>query len=197
MARDRSRRPDAKALRLFVAVEVSDEAKAAAGDAIAPLRTRFPKARWVPPQNQHVTLKFLGQTWPRLEGWVRERIAEAAATRSPFELRLDRLGAFRSPRSARVLWVGLSDEPGGALAETAAAIEEALAAEFPPERRPFAAHLTLARSDPPLALDPTDVEVPVTSVAWRVDRLTLFRSHLGRPAPRYEVLATFPLGLHT
>jgi 2'-5' RNA ligase len=31
-------------------------------------------------------------------------------------------------------------------------------------------------------------------VAWRVDHVTLFRSHLQRPAPRYEALQTFPLG---
>jgi 2'-5' RNA ligase len=195
MTRDRSQRPEAKALRLFVAVEVSEEAKAAAADAVAGLRSRFPKARWAPPENQHVTLKFLGQTWPRLEGWVRERVADAVSTRRPFEVRLDRLGAFRSPGNARVLWIGLVDEPAGSLSGTATALEEALATEFPPERRPFAAHLTLARSDPPLALGREDLEVPVEPVTWSTDHVTLFRSHLRRPAPRYEVLDRFPLGL--
>ena len=196
MARDRSRRPEAEALRLFVAIEVPDDAKVAAAEAVAPLRERFPKARWAPPENQHVTLKFLGQTWPRLEGWVRERVGEVAASAAPFEVVVDRLGAFRSPRSARVLWVGLLDDPPGSLADLAGRLDAALDAEFRPETRAFSAHLTLARSDPPLALEPSDLEATVDQVAWRVDHLALFRSHLQRPAPRYERLCTFPLGLH-
>lgn len=196
MARDRSTRPQAKALRLFVAVEVPDAAKLAAADAVAGLRERFPEARWAPPENQHVTLAFLGQTWPRLEAWVRERTAEAAAGLAPFEVRLDGLGAFRTPSRARVVWVGLHDEPSGALAGAAAAVQRALESEFPRDRRPFSAHLTLARSDPPLTLTEEDLTVPVRSIAWRVDRVVLFRSHLQRPAPRYEVLQSYSLGLH-
>jgi 2'-5' RNA ligase len=196
MAHDRSTRPQAKALRLFVAVEVPDAAKAAAADAVAGLRERFPKARWTPPENQHVTLAFLGRTWPRLEAWVRERIAEAATGLAPFEVRLDTLGAFRAPSRARVVWVGLHDEPPGALEGAAAAVQGALESEFPRDRRPFSAHLTLARSDPPLTLTEEDLAVPVRSIAWRVDRVILFRSHLQRPAPRYEALQSFRLGLH-
>ncbi len=196
MARDRSSRPEAKALRLFVAVEVPDAAKAAAADATAGLRERFPKARWAPPENQHVTLAFLGQTWPRLEGWVRERIAEAAEGLVAFEVRLDGLGAFRTPSRARVVWVGLHDEPSGALAGAASAVQGALESEFPRDRRPFSAHLTLARSDPPLTLTEGDLAVPVRPIAWRVDRVVLFRSHLQRPAPRYEALQSYSLGLH-
>ena len=123
-------------------------------------------------------------------------MAEAVAPLGPFEVRLEALGAFRSAASARVLWVGLVDDPPRALAATAEAIDAALAKEFPRERRPFAAHLTLARSDPPLRLEPADLEVAVRPVAWRGDHVTLFRSHLQRPAPRYEVLGAFPLGLH-
>lgn len=195
MARDRKARHEAKALRLFVAVEVPEAAKAVAAEATAGLRGRFPEARWVPPENQHVTLAFLGQTWPRLEGWVRERIAEAAEGLAPFEVTLRGLGAFRAPSRARVVWVGLGDEPSGALTRAATYVQEALEPEFPRDRRPFSPHLTLARSDPPLALNDEDLAVPVPAIVWQVDRIVLFRSHLRRPAPRYEELQTFGFGL--
>lgn len=195
MARDRARRPEAKALRLFVALEVPDEAKAAAAQAVADLRERFPRARWTPPENQHVTLRFLGRTWPRLEGWVREEVAAAAGEIAPFRLRLDGLGAFRSPAHARVVWVGLADDPPGALAEAAATVERRLVAEFPPESRAFSPHLTLAKSDPPLSLADEDLAATVRPAAWHVEHLVLFRSHLRRPAPRYEPLQRVPLGL--
>ena len=195
MARDRASRPEAKATRLFVAFEVPDEARRAALDAVGGLRERFPRARWVPAENLHVTLKFLGAVWPRLTAWVPERLEAAAADLQPFAVVLDGLGAFRSARSARVIWVGLADDPPGAMAATAASIDAAVAAEFRPETRPFSAHLTLARSEPPLALGPDDLEVDVPPVAWTVPDLVLVRSRLQRPAPRYEVVDRFRLGL--
>ena len=70
MARDRASRPEAKPLRLFVAAEVPEDVRAGLAESVARLRERFPKARWVPPQNQHVTLKFLGSTYPRLVEWL-------------------------------------------------------------------------------------------------------------------------------
>jgi 2'-5' RNA ligase len=54
--------------------------------------------------------------------------------------------------------------------------------------------VTLARSDPPLALPEGFRATPLEPVAFRVERVTLFRSHLQRPAPRYEPLARFSLG---
>src|SRR5436309_2829655 len=103
MARDRARRPEAASLRLFVALEVPEQAREAIGAAFAPIRGRFPKARWVPPENQHVTLKFLGATWPRLSGWVIDTVAAVATSHHPVETRVSGVGAFPKPVRARVL----------------------------------------------------------------------------------------------
>ena len=65
--------------------------------------------------------------------------------------------------------------------------------EFAPEKRAFTPHLTLARFDPPAPLDP--LEVAFESEPFEIDRIVLFRSHLRRPAPVYEPLGIFPLGL--
>lgn len=193
MARDRASREGARSLRLFVAFEVSDEAKDAVEAAIAPLRERFPNARWVPRENWHVTVKFLGQAYPRLVGWVQEQVMQAAVTSASVTSRLTELGAFPSAGRARVLWAGLDDRPG-LLAEIAHALDAALAKEFKPETRAFSAHLTVARSDPPLRLPDGVAGAPLEPVDVTVDRLVLFRSHLRRPAPFYEPLKTFSLG---
>ena len=193
MARDRASREGARSLRLFVAFEVSDEAKDAVEAAVAPLRERFPNARWVPRENWHVTVKFLGQTYPRLVGWVQEQVMQAAVTSASVTSRLTELGAFPSVGRARVLWAGLDDRPG-LLAEIALALDAALAKEFKPETRAFSAHLTVARSDPPLRLPDGVAGAPLEPVDVTVDRLVLFRSHLRRPAPFYEPLETFSLG---
>jgi RNA 2',3'-cyclic 3'-phosphodiesterase len=178
---------------LFVAIRVSAEADTEVERVVEPLRSAFPRARWVPRENRHVTAKFLGQTWPRLRTWVEDRVGKAAASCRPFETRLTHLGAFPARGKARVLWLGLDDR-AGRMAEVAHALDAALAQEFKPETRAFAPHLTIARSDPPLALPDGYPATPIEPVAFRVDRITVFRSHLQRPAPRYEALGEFPLG---
>jgi 2'-5' RNA ligase len=185
MARDRASRPEAKPLRLFVATEVPEDVRAAVAGAVAPLRERFPKARWVPPQNQHVTLKFLGSTYPRLVGWVTATVGEVASRHAPFATRVAGLGAFPNTRRARVLWAGL-DDAGSAFEHLAADLDEALSREFKPEKRAFTPHLTVARFDPTVAVDPN--EMAFESEPFEVGRIVLFRSHLRRPAPVYEPL---------
>ena len=194
MARDRASRPEAKPLRLFVAVEIPEDARDAVEEAFAPWRERFPKARWAPRENWHVTLKFLGRTWPRLTDWVPQQVEEAAKLVEPFRSRVTGVGGFPSAGKARVVWAGLDDE-AGQMAGLAVRIEGELLEEFPAETRAFHPHLTVGRSDPPLTLPPEFVETPLLSQDWEVDHVVLFRSHLRRPAPAYEPLARFPLGV--
>jgi 2'-5' RNA ligase len=192
MARDRASRPEAKPLRLFAAFDVPAAVRDAAEMAVAPWRERFPRAKWVPKQNQHVTLKFLGSTWPRLVPWVHETIASVANAQAPVSTRVLGLGAFPNTRRARVLWVGLEDAEAR-LVRIAAALDDALVREFTPEKRGFTPHLTVARFDPQVALEGLE-EMELVSEPFDVDRIVLFRSHLRRPAPAYEPLATYALG---
>jgi RNA 2',3'-cyclic 3'-phosphodiesterase len=92
-----------------------------------------------------------------------------------------------------VLWVGIED-PEGAFARLAGALDVALEEAFTPESRAFSPHLTVARSDPPLKLDEGFARTRIEPAGFLVDRIVLFRSHMRRPAPRYEPIATFPLG---
>jgi RNA 2',3'-cyclic 3'-phosphodiesterase len=192
VARDRSDRPDAAPLRLFVAIALPAEVGAALDAAIEPLRVTFPRARWVPPQNRHVTLKFLGGTFPRFVEDTLAGVEAAAAAQRTFETGLTALGAFPLPARARVLWAGLDDRPGP-MAELALAVDHALASMFPPESRAFTPHITLARSDPPLRLaDPVGTLPPIR---FAVTEVTVFRSRIRRPAPVYEPVGRYPLGV--
>jgi 2'-5' RNA ligase len=195
MARDRASRPEARPLRLFAAVDIPDRVKRAAAHATSPWRERFPEGRWVPPENWHVTVKFLGRTWPRLVEWVHDMCREAAGRIRPFRLGLEGLGVFPGPTRARVLWVGLRDEDRS-LHALAAAVEERLAKEFPAEERPFSAHLTVARFSPPVSIREHAEDLSATRVEvepFRVGHLTLYRSHLSPRGARYEPLERFPL----
>ena len=196
MARDRRARPQAESLRLFVAVDMPDEVKEPLAGAIQLWRDRLGTGRWVPSENWHVTLKFLGRTWPRLVPMVTSVGGEVAAGADPFPVTLSGLGVFPGPGRARVLWAGLDDREER-MVELAAALDAGLAKEFPPEKRAFTPHLTVARFNPPVpmrehaeALAATEVTAP----EFVVDRLVLYRSHLSPRGARYEALEEFPLG---
>jgi 2'-5' RNA ligase len=191
VARDRTSRPEARALRLFVAVEIPTEMKAIVDTEMERWRRDFPQARWAPVDNWHVTVKFLGQVYPRLQDWVQDQIAGVASRTSAFSTGVTGVGAFPSNRRARVVWVGLDDR-AGRMAELALALDAALASEFRPETRPFTAHLTVARSDPPLSLPEGFGEMIVETEGFTVEQVVLFRSHLRRPAPIYEPIRSFP-----
>jgi 2'-5' RNA ligase len=85
------------------------------------------------------------------------------------------------------------EDPEEAFARLAGALDVALEESFAPETRAFSPHLTVGRSDPPLKLDGGSTRTRVEPVGFRVEEIVLFRSHLRRPAPRYEPIATFAL----
>lgn len=190
MARDRASTAEASPLRLFVAADVPEDVRDAVASAIEPLRARHPDGRWTPPHNWHVTLKFLGRTWPRLLPTVLDAVERVAAAAGGFETSVRDVGAFPSARRARVVWVGLENgaEP---MRRIAAELDHALAPEFPREKREFTPHLTIARLDPPRSVG--DDLPAVQTRSFGVRELVVYRSHLRRPAPVYEPVATFRL----
>jgi 2'-5' RNA ligase len=190
VARDRASRPEAKPLRLFVAVDMPQDVRERLAGVAKGLRERLPGGRWPPPHNWHLTMKFLGPTWPRLLEWVQEACADVAAAHSRFTSSVSGLGAFPNERRARVLWGGLED-PDGSLAAIASHLDRALSNEFKTEKRAFTPHLTIARFTPPVALGDALQGLEVRSEPFPIDRLVLYQSHLQRPAPRYEMVGEF------
>jgi RNA 2',3'-cyclic 3'-phosphodiesterase len=178
--------------RLFVGVSIPEHAADAIDRAIEPWRDAYPRARWVPRINWHVTLCFLGSSPERLLPWIGERLAEVSSRTAPFDTCVRGLGAFPSPRRAHVLWAGLEDDEG-VLATLAHAVSEALAGEFPPRRRRFSAHVTVAKSPGSLSLPMAFTETSLQGAPFEVGAITLVRSHLRRPAPVYEPVLEHPL----
>jgi 2'-5' RNA ligase len=157
---------------------------------VARFRDRVPLARWTRSDGWHVTLKFLGTTWPRLVETVREAVAAAAAEANAFPSAVTELGVFPSPGRARVIWAGLSD-PDGRFAALAKRLDDLLAEDFDVEERPFTPHLTLARLNPPRDIRefaPDLVGAPVASERFEVDRLVLYQSRLSPKGATYQPL---------
>ena len=176
-----------------MAVEIPEEVKRTVDEAVEPWRLAFPRARWVPLGNWHVTLKFLGATSPRLHEWVLGSVEGVAGSHAPVKVRLHGLGAFPSTGRARVMWAGV-DDPAGELGSIAADLGTALAKEFRAEMPAFHPHLTVARAEPPLPLPQEFDATPLLTEAFSIERLVVFQSHLRGPAPIHEPIAAFPFG---
>lgn len=180
-------------MRLFVAVELPDEIKDELARAIESLHPSAPDAKWVPRNNIHLTLSFLGEVVEERVAPIEAAIRNSLAGHTSIPTRLTEGGAFPSQKRARVLWVGLDDDQGS-LAALATATERGLEQMgLPPEARAWTPHVTLARFRTPADVRPI-LPIDVQPIAFEVPRVTLFRSRLGRPAPRYEAIAQVPLG---
>ncbi|HEX4260952.1 MAG TPA: RNA 2',3'-cyclic phosphodiesterase [Acetobacteraceae bacterium] len=127
-------------MRLFVALDLPWEVRRA----LALLAGGLPGARWVPAENYHLTLRFIGEV-PNFQ--AEEIDAALAAIRGRgFELALAGLGTFEKGGRVTTLWVRGERNP--ALDHLQGKIETALQrVGLPPERRRFSPHVTLARLD--------------------------------------------------
>ena len=139
-------------MRLFVALEIPSAVRDGFGALIQELRAAdasFSKnrARWVRPENLHVTLKFIGHVDSGKLDAIRAPLGEVRLS-SPVEMGFRGLGCFPNGKRPRVFWAGIEASPN--LAPLAAEIDARLAKlGIPRETREFAPHLTLARFDPP------------------------------------------------
>jgi 2'-5' RNA ligase len=121
-------------LRLFVGIALPPEIKLR----LQPLCAGMPGARWVDPENHHVTLRFIGEVDEGTASDIDEALQQIKAQR--FALALAGIGQFGD----RSLWVGVEKSP--ALLHLRDKVESAVVRQgLPPEGRRYAPHVTLAR----------------------------------------------------
>lgn len=163
-------------------------------ETLVPLvRKRLP-VRWVPPENLHVTLRFLGDITDTLRVNVEEGVSEAISRTSPFSISLGMCGAFPRLDKPRVLWVGLRDgeEEVRSLARR---VDTALCPlGFDPEKK-FHPHITVGRVKAPLPRDGGDrfANLEVTPFRRQVQSVELMKSTLTPKGAIYEVIRKIDL----
>jgi len=176
-------------MRLFIAIELPAELKSTVGR----LRVEIPGARWVPAEQIHLTLAFLGEVEENCLGALS---GELARIRLPsFRLSFSGTGCFPDRRRPRVLWIGL--QPEARLQQLAAKVHEVLlACGIPQEERPFSPHITLARLKmaPPRAADTfLDQQQELKLPPFFVQEFSLFQSRLTPQGALHTPLRAFPL----
>ena len=187
--------------RLFVAVPLGEPARVAVAELVERIRAGEPEGRgvrWVRLDGLHVTLRFLGPTLADRVAGVAAAVARAAEGVEPFEIRIAGAGSFPPVGRPRTLWLDL-DRGQEALAGLAARLDDALAvAGWERERRPFQAHLTLARADGvragPATVAALREAAADLAIESPIERVVLFESITGAGRARYVELADAALG---
>jgi 2'-5' RNA ligase len=174
--------------RLFTALEIPPEI----GQSLAMLRGGLPGARWVEPENYHLTLRFIGD----VDGAVARDIASmlGSVTRSQFNLRLGGLSSFggRKPRA-----VVAAVEPSPPLFELQSEHERLLQRiGLEPEGRKYTPHVTLARLRDTSSRQVADylaIRQPYRTNVFRASRFVLFSSRASVGGGPYVVEAAYAL----
>jgi 2'-5' RNA ligase len=177
--------------RLFVAAALAAATAAELYTALAPLRERHPGARWLPPEQYHDTLVFLGQTEAAELPRIVAAVERAAAGRPAFTARLRGAGGRDNGWRGGVAWVTTVDGRAE-LAELARAVDDELQANAYRERRPLP-HITVARRADRALLEDLRRLAARLDLEWPIERVVLFRSRTGPAGSRYEELAAAPL----
>ena len=181
-------------LRVFFAIELDGPARRAVADVSSVLRARpgGDAVRWVPRENLHVTLRFLGDIAPAQVASLVAHVRAQTEALAPFALELGALGSFPPARRPRVLLLELT--PLAPLVALARAVERGVvSAGCTPEPRAFRGHLTLGRvrerGEPPSL-----AALAVPPVVFDVTESVLFASELHPSGSRYTPLERVPLG---
>lgn len=184
------------ALRCFVAVTLPPAVKQPIEKVVAVLRDSGGDVKWVPGENLHLTMKFLGATDEEKVDGIIAALRGKVSPHPPFYIRISGVGSFPGGRHPRVIWVGIREQ--GRLEEIYRSVEEAVREfGYPPEGRPFAPHLTVGRvrSGKRLAevLKRLEEHRAADFAELEVRGVTLMKSELKPGGAEYSSLAEIPL----
>jgi 2'-5' RNA ligase len=144
---------------------------------------------WVPPQNLHMTLLFLGDVDSERIPELQTILKEASGHSAPFQLALKGLELFPA-RSPRLVWASLASETQDIFTWHKGLLKDVRATGFEPDVKPLKLHITLGRIKSFL---PVDVEREIMQSEtdkdnYEYDTITLYRSVLKPDGPVYHVL---------
>ena len=187
-------------LRAFIAVEIPAEIRQAVGEATAELqRVIGPLVRWVPTQNMHLTLKFLGDVTPSNVDLLSQMVRAEAELFPCFDIHIGGLGSFPSLKRPRVIYIGIRGPV--TLEALQRGIESAsYRLGYESEERGFSPHLTLGRVKQGVtsteqqlirrALEETTID---SLGAARVNSVHLYKSDLKPSGSVYTRMYSAPL----
>ena len=186
-------------MRLFVAVELDQAVRDAAGSVVQELRGRIDprvSVRWVDVDKMHLTVRFIGHVDDARAAEVLDALRPPLPI-AAFDIALGGCGVFPRSGPPRVLWIGLTEGLPSLQVMHDEFNRRLLPLGFAPEGRAFSAHLTLARvkdapRDAARTLRTTAAALRVPSPRCQVTAGTVFQSSLSPKGSTYTRLLTVP-----
>lgn len=188
-------------LRVFVAIEIPDLIKQAIARQTAQMQKDVGRSvRWVSPENQHITLKFLPALMPDHLDRLKESLQNVCNRQASFYIAVSGLGCFPDMRSPRVIWIGIKPLP--ALYQLQKQVESVTTLPgCKPEKKPFSAHLTIGRVREYMSvaelrtLQSALQKLTIGDIGmFSVSSITLMKSDLQSSGPIYTPLFSAQLG---
>jgi len=178
-------------MRAFVSLEPPQAVKKEIDEIQQKLEATGLQARWVKPEIVHLTLAFLGSITPDKIEPIKKIIQNVATQMNPVKLKLSQLNCFPNPVKPRIIFIKLSGELGK-LNALAIKMRKQLKKEnvwF--DKKPFSAHLTLARIKKKQNLTNLVKKIKIKQVEFTASQITLTKSQLTNSGPVYtQIVAT-------
>jgi 2'-5' RNA ligase len=188
--------PEKRDVRAFLAFEIPSRVKQELAIVQQQWRETLPRARWVRPSNQHLTVKFLGETPPSALDELSEQLQAPLRGLGQVAVTLCGTGFFPSAARPRVAWIGGSAHGADEVAQIVNRVAATLGFEV--DRKAWALHVTQARLRDPWRSPAVEAFLaageklklePFTCL-----ELVLFESVLSPSGAVYTPLERFQLG---
>ena len=181
----------------FIAVPVPKEVQQQVHQLSLSAKQRLPFKQWVFPADYHITLQFLGAVSDDQVNKLHSMLQPTTAASSPFSLQLNGWNTFGSPRSPRILWIGVQGELQPLSSLQIRITDTTAELGFPTESRAYTPHITVAKhytGPVPINkqwLQQEELRMP-SEARWEVTELVLYRIYPQRQ-PKYAAVYTYPL----
>lgn len=178
-------------MRCFIAIDLPEEVKRELTKIQKQLESVNLKAKFVKPEQIHITLKFLGEISDNQINKIKEILKQIKF--EPFKVRLNNLGVFPIQQFIRVIWVDIL--PKEKLMELQQKIESVLDGQgIKKDERNFETHLTLARvkfvKDKEALISRLN-EIKIKPLEFEIRDFVLKKSTLTKEGPVYEDILEF------
>jgi 2'-5' RNA ligase len=173
-------------MRLFIAIDLPQDLKENLSRIVTKLKKCDADAKWVEPQNLHLSLKFLGETSEDKVKNIEEILNAAGKKHSALELNLENFGFFPDDIRPRVFFLTTDKEEE--LKKICSSLEDTLQnIGFEKDER-FKSHITLARFRSAKNIEALKSELESIKIKgkFNVNEIALFKSILKPQGPIYE-----------
>jgi 2'-5' RNA ligase len=188
-----------QSIRTFIALELPPAVISLLHKVQQDLKRMNIRARWVRPENIHITLKFLGDINPGDIDKIGAAMTAAAIEFPPVTLTVRGIGVFPGIKRPRVIWVGLGGDIRSLLSLQSRLEQELAGAGFPKDKRSFKAHLTLGRikqsAGPAVSRQMISEYATLSSDEFSCNQVILLKSDLKPAGAVYSKLKQTRIGM--